>query len=153
MSEPFGYFITWTTYGTWLPGDERGWVIDGTPGIQPPDEKIRKDAIRNLKHPPVVLSSEQRQIVDRTIREVCEFRQWRIHALNVRTNHVHLVLSADKHPDDVMNQLKAWCSRRLNELAPSHGSKHKWWTTHGSTKWLFEQDYFHNAVNYVINLQ
>ena len=22
--EPIAYFITWTTYGTWLPGDERG---------------------------------------------------------------------------------------------------------------------------------
>ena len=22
--EPMAYFITWTTYGTWLPGDERG---------------------------------------------------------------------------------------------------------------------------------
>ncbi len=24
--EPLGYFLTWVTYGTWLPGDERGWV-------------------------------------------------------------------------------------------------------------------------------
>ena len=23
--EPLAYFLTWTTYGTWLPGDERGW--------------------------------------------------------------------------------------------------------------------------------
>jgi hypothetical protein len=22
--EPLAYFLTWTTYGTWLPGDERG---------------------------------------------------------------------------------------------------------------------------------
>jgi hypothetical protein len=24
--EPLGYFITWTCYGTWLPGDDRGWT-------------------------------------------------------------------------------------------------------------------------------
>jgi hypothetical protein len=24
--EPLAYFPTWTTYGAWLPGDERGWV-------------------------------------------------------------------------------------------------------------------------------
>ena len=27
--EPIAYFITWTTYGTWLPGDERGWSRKG----------------------------------------------------------------------------------------------------------------------------
>jgi hypothetical protein len=26
MPEPLAYFFTWSTYGTWLPGDERGWV-------------------------------------------------------------------------------------------------------------------------------
>jgi hypothetical protein len=24
--DPIGYFLTWVTYGTWLPGDARGWV-------------------------------------------------------------------------------------------------------------------------------
>ena len=23
---PLAYFLTWPTYGTWLPGDERGWT-------------------------------------------------------------------------------------------------------------------------------
>ena len=27
--EPIAYLITWTTYGTWLSGDERGWVKRG----------------------------------------------------------------------------------------------------------------------------
>jgi hypothetical protein len=26
MDDPIGYFLTWVTYGTWLPGDPRGWV-------------------------------------------------------------------------------------------------------------------------------
>ena len=26
MDDPIGYFLTWVTYGTWLPGDARGWV-------------------------------------------------------------------------------------------------------------------------------
>jgi hypothetical protein len=25
-SDPLAYFITWTCYGTWLPGDDRGWT-------------------------------------------------------------------------------------------------------------------------------
>ncbi len=27
MRDPIAFFITWPTYGTWLPGDERGWVV------------------------------------------------------------------------------------------------------------------------------
>ena len=26
MEETLAYFLTWTTYGSWLPGDERNWV-------------------------------------------------------------------------------------------------------------------------------
>ena len=26
MIEPLGLFLTWGTYGAWLPGDARGWV-------------------------------------------------------------------------------------------------------------------------------
>ena len=33
---PLAWFITWTTYGTWLPGDDRGWTERGK-GSQLPD--------------------------------------------------------------------------------------------------------------------
>ena len=26
LPDPLAYFLTWSTYGTWLPGDERGWI-------------------------------------------------------------------------------------------------------------------------------
>jgi hypothetical protein len=26
VDDPLGFFLTWVTYGTWLPGDARGWV-------------------------------------------------------------------------------------------------------------------------------
>jgi len=25
MDDPLAFFLTWTKYGSWLPGDERGW--------------------------------------------------------------------------------------------------------------------------------
>ena len=37
MSDMVGYMLTWTTYGTWLQGDERGWVkalaVDAAPSL------------------------------------------------------------------------------------------------------------------------
>ena len=35
--EPLAYFLTWTTYGTWLPGDERGWNRKVNPKSIPPN--------------------------------------------------------------------------------------------------------------------
>ncbi len=29
MGKTLGYMITWTTYGTWLQGDKRGYVKEG----------------------------------------------------------------------------------------------------------------------------
>ena len=40
---------------------------------------------------------------------------WRLHALTVRTNHVHAVVSADEAPEKVMTNFKIWATRRLRE--------------------------------------
>ena len=156
MSEPVGFFITWTTYGTWLPGDRRGWVASDEPGVRAADAAREDAARRRMSARPVVLDSRQRRVVETTIRRHCEMRSWELHAVNVRTNHVHLVLSADAMPETVMGQLKAWCARRLNEAQASDGSvtrKTHWWTEHGSTQWINDQDGLHNAIEYVLEGQ
>ena len=43
MDDPLALFLTSTTYGSWLPGDERGWVEK--PGrSREPDAKREQDA-------------------------------------------------------------------------------------------------------------
>src|ERR671935_1584540 len=83
MAEPLAYFLTWTTYGTWLPGDERGWVAK--PGqIQPGDWQTELDNAGRMSEPSFQLTSEQRQIVAKTIAEHCRIRAWTLHAVNCR---------------------------------------------------------------------
>jgi REP element-mobilizing transposase RayT len=103
-----------------------------------------------MTQPPVVLTGEQRAIVERTIREVIAYRGWTLHAINVRTNHIHVVVTAERNPETVMEQLKAWCSRRLSEHI---GHKQKWWTEHGSTKWITDDEYLASAIHYVSEMQ
>jgi hypothetical protein len=38
------YFITWTTYGTWLPGDFRGWIKKNFNGVQRPNVKLEQES-------------------------------------------------------------------------------------------------------------
>jgi REP element-mobilizing transposase RayT len=156
---PLAYLITWTTYGTWLPGDERGWVESGKSGVQEPNFDREILASRIMADEPVRLNSLQRDSVEQTIRRHCCIRKWHLHAVNVRTNHVHVVVTADRKPEEVMSQFKAWCSRTLSDLAglkekvAKKAGRRRWWTEHGSTKWINDEKYLANAIRYVNELQ
>jgi REP element-mobilizing transposase RayT len=150
------YFLSWHTYGTWLPGDERGWV-DGSANAEMPvwssDYFRRMVSGERMALPPVTLSLEQRRVVEQTAKEVCEHRRWQLCAVNCRTNHVHVVLmTTDCSPEKAMNSLKSWFSRRLNELAP-HCARRQWWVRHGSTRYLNTEEAVRGAVDYVLNGQ
>jgi REP element-mobilizing transposase RayT len=149
------YHITWTTYGTWLSGDARGWVRWGEFGIKPPDPEWERDARERMAEAAVLLSDEQRSIVEQTIRDHCRIRGWLLRAVNVRTNHVHVVVTANREAVEVMNQLKAWCSRKLSDaaglvgpVAKKAGRRH-WFTEGGDKQTIDTEDYFANAIRYV----
>ena len=92
-----------------------------------------------------------RDIVDGTIRHHCAIRQWQLHSVNARTNHVHVVVSASGfRPETVRNQLKAWCTRLLKPIA---GDRHRFWTEGGSSLWLNEEDALEQAILYVRDAQ
>ncbi|MFH1108023.1 MAG: hypothetical protein V1790_02330 [Planctomycetota bacterium] len=156
MSDPLAYLLTWTCYGTWLHGDDRGSVDDEhrTPGAPflPPDAIRNRAEIKQLRHPPVELKGPARQIVADTIRAHRERRNWDLLALNVRTNHVHAVLACGLHADGALRELKAWTTRRLREAGyvPREAPV---WTHHGSTRYLWKQRSVNAAVEYVAEHQ
>src|SRR5262245_38111512 len=111
------YFSTWTTYGAWLPGDIRGWYQRGC-GLRKPDALIRFEAALRMVESPVKLNHVQRELVHQAIVSHCGLRAWTLHAVNCRSNHVHVVVTAPGRPVDLpREQFKAWCTRRLREQA------------------------------------
>jgi len=152
MDFPLAYLLTWTTYGTWLSGDRRTSVTHhnnkpGTP-YSPADAVVTAAVRATMKHDPLYLSLDMRGCVDRTIRDHCEYRQWKLHAVNARSNHVHAVLSAALEPESVMAQLKAWSTRRLREASFVEIDRQVW-TKHGSTRYLWDDKAIHDASRYV----
>lgn len=145
------YFITWTTYGTWLPGDARGSVgtnnIPGHP-YDLSDPQRYASARENMASEPFLLSSTQRAFVEKVLREHSEFRGWRLHAVNVRSNHVHLVISSNAPPEEVMGKLKSRVSRKLHEAGVA--SEQRIWTRHGSTRYLDSPVSLQRAIEYVL---
>jgi REP element-mobilizing transposase RayT len=143
-------FITWTTYGTWLPGDERGWVLKGNPGVQSGIPELYRASQQQMTEQAVVFSQSQRRMVDATIRKHCEIRHWNLLALNVRTNHIHLVVKADVSGWEVMKQLKSWATRALQSTEPK---RKRWWTRRGYVRYLEDDDAIENAVRYTLEGQ
>jgi REP element-mobilizing transposase RayT len=157
MAFPRAYFLTWTTYGTWLHGDERGSVDDEhnvykTPYAPPNADRVMRHFGR-LVNQPVLMDGNTRRIVHETIFAHCGIRGWTIKALNVRTNHVHLVVSCGRvDPDTVMRQLKAWCTRRLREAGLA-GPQADVWTEDGSKRYLWDEESVKGACTYVVHEQ
>jgi hypothetical protein len=158
MGDPLAYFLTWTCYGTWLPGDERGWVQK--PGrFQPPNPRLEAIARSLLKEDPCELNTEQRGLVEKIIAKHCAIRGWHLHIARCRTNHVHVVVTAPIEPEDVRDQFKAWCTRHLKDQQragradPSQAVRENWWTERGSARWLNDEQSLIDAIVYVRDCQ
>ena len=150
---PLAYFISFRAYGTWLHGDMRG-SIDrfrnqyGSPYIQPNDRWYRHNK-EQLKTIPLILGAPERRCVKTAIRETCEIRKWDLLALNVRTNHVHAVVTANRDPEIVLNAFKANATRELRErnLWPHDFSP---WVRKGSKRRLWNERSVAMAIDYVL---
>ena len=147
------FFITWTIYGTWLPGDQRGWAKKKVWGVQQPNPELEQACRERMTDDAVILTWEQRQMVDAVIVEHCRIRRWTLHARNVRTNHAHVVITANCDGETVREQLKAWGSRRLSDHAGLPGSgkngRRRWWTEGGDIEGIETQEQLDAAVRYV----
>ena len=145
--DPIGYFLTWVTYGTWLPGDVRGWV-EYRRGWQLPDPIREREANARMTENACFLTSLQRQAVEVQIAETCAHRGWTLHAVNCRSNHVHVVVTADvANPKKVRVGLKAWATRILKERFDS--GRENWWAERGSIRFLNNEDDLDAAILYV----
>ena len=154
--EPIAYLITFRTYGTWLPGDERGSVDKyhnkyGTP-YAVSSQRREAEHSKRLKSPPFVLNAKARKLVEFAIREVCAFRAWSLVALNVRTNHAHVVISGAASPAKMLNDLKSHTTRKLRENG-EWKFDHSPWVDKGSKRNLWNEHHVGAAQNYVLNEQ
>lgn len=105
-----------------------------------------------MHQPEYKLDEARRQVVLRTILEVAQHRKWKIWAVHVRTNHVHIVVSASAMPEKVMIDFKAWASRRLREAFGEDVDRDRW-TQHGSTRYLWNEIALAEKIVYVLDGQ
>jgi REP element-mobilizing transposase RayT len=158
------WLLTWRTYDTWLPGDERGFVdpivddagkrvihnVPGTP-LDSDNPRLRGYAERIMKGAPVYLTAKQAAPLLEQLQETAAHRGWELLAVAILANHVHLVVgvAGDPDPADLLRDFKSYGSRRLNQLGkkPLNGS---WWAESGSRRVLKTELSLRAAIRYVL---
>ena len=102
-----------------------------------------------------ILDREQRTLVEQTIEDHCRIRGWELHAVNCRSSHVHVVLTAAVSPAEAREQLKAWSTRRLKERDRQRlqAERKNWWAERGSGRFINDEAGLENVIHYVRDLQ
>jgi REP element-mobilizing transposase RayT len=153
---PLAYFTTFSCYGAHLHGQESTSVDRkhnkyGAPHL-PPDEQRRQLSAKNMNQNQYILDNNRARIVLDAIIKTSIHWQWNLMAVHVRSTHVHVVIGALDYPEKIMNALKSYASRALNE-AGFETSKHKRWSRHGSTRYVWKVEELANAIQYVLHEQ
>jgi REP element-mobilizing transposase RayT len=142
------WLITWTTYGSWLPGDSRGFVgrtrgpdghkvIHNTPGTEYDDTlpPLRNYAGSILKCAPIFLQKPHAEALAEQFHETANHRGWCLVAVAIMPDHIHLIVGMDDdpEPEEILKAFKAYASRKLNRQWGKPASE-TWWTESGSRR-------------------
>ncbi len=155
--------VTWTTYGTWLPGDQRGFVscvpsaesphpIHNRPGesYDADDPQSLASATERLQGTLVYLNRDHAEVALMAIAGVCGRHGIEPLAVAVMANHVHVLCQTERTKGELLKLFKGGVSHALNarfelESAP------RWFTTGGSVRYSKSRGDLTTAIEYVKN--
>lgn len=151
---PLAYLITVRTYGTWLHGDERLTVDRHGLNVygrrrRAPNPKLENIMRQNMERDPVVLNEKQRDAVRDAIKDVCKHRGYDLRAVNVLTNHFHVVVAAQLRPEPIADAFKSYSTRRLRETGLI-GDQVRPWARGKSRRYLWKPKHVLRAIDYVL---
>ena len=144
MPNTLGYMLTWTTYGTWLQGDARGYVNNGKICSENICLRIANETSKTQSS--IRLSDSQRQLIKEAILNKAESVRQAVHALTVRKDHVHLVVGYTPVPIPKIAAIyKAAARMALKE----YGFQGKLWTKGYDKRFCFDAETLKRRIKYV----
>ena len=164
MSRAVGYLLTWTTYGTWMRGDARGYVgetlqPDGSvlPRVNEPGKNYSADDsltlttdLARLKNRPVLLGQSEATVVAEALVELSRRRAYMIRSAAVMSDHVHVAMDAE--PEEARWAIRRFKSITAVRLSQRFGSPSgRWWTREGSKRIKESRSAYEAAIRYVAN--
>ena len=139
------YLYTYHSYRSWMPDNPRGYVRRGE-GLQPPDEEMAAQYIRNAAHAEFKFDELMRRVIVRTARDLCEKRGWRLHQIHVIPSHVHVLVSWPDVQDwkRIRNTLKRHFGKDISKALDRPGP---WFSRGASRKRVRDRQHFDYLMN------
>ncbi len=146
MPKTLGYMLTWTTYGTWLQGDARGYVKNGK--IFPGDKLLQASNVSRLCDSPINLSAAQRLAVRAAILTEADKLGQKILALSVASNHIHLVAGYIPKP---IGRVVSHYKNAARFALRITGGTDRWWSKGYDKRYCFDKCSLQSRIAYVIS--
>jgi REP element-mobilizing transposase RayT len=144
MAKTLGYMITFTTYGTWLQGDERGFVKDGK--TYDANQSLADSNKQKLAKNPVKLSKNNRAIAAKAIFEKANRIDQKILALAVCSNHVHIVVDYVPIP---MGKIVSYYKNAAQISLRKAGLAGRIWTKGFDKRYCFDEQALKSRIDYI----
>lgn len=144
MVKTLGYMVTWTTYGSWLQGDERGYVKDGKI-LGGAAQLVKANKSRQVRGA-VKLNKVQRETVKEAIEKAAQRVGQAVYAIAVCRNHVHMVVGYNKKPVEDMVR----CYKNAGYFAlRGSGFLGRVWTKGYDKRYCFDEESLGARIDYV----
>ena len=151
QSFPLAYHITLHTYGSWVPGDSRGWHRrgDGPRSIARPGVAALEGYARELQRDPTVVltASMSRAIID-SITTLSRTRGWRLYAAATVASHLHAVVGAPLMAVPLIQEIREESVRCLGGQGLCDDSR-RFWSQGGHFSTIHTMAQLGHAVEYV----
>lgn len=149
------WHITWGTYATRLHGGPRPTVDKqhNERGAKFISRNTVREAIAEstLSFSPVILSRDQRRLVESELPAICERGGWTYRIGAAGSDHVHLLCDVIPavHGEKVRRLVKRWLGEELSVCwrLPEGAT---WWAEEGSNKVVHDESYLNNAYQYIL---
>ena len=100
-----------------------------------------------------LLDAKMRETVLQSMMKTARYLCWKMFAIHVRTNHVHLVLQSNTSKEETMGKLKQYATKDLKKYHPELLLRHQFWSRHASTKNVWAPESLFPVLYYVIKEQ
>ena len=138
------YMLTWTTYGSWVQGDDRGWMKKGK--LYTATQALENANRKQMKNKPVTLTKIQRSLATQSILEKAKELEQEIFALSVQSNHVHIVA---KKIDLAAGRVVSYYKNVARICLQDKGFKGKLWTSGFDKRYCMSTEELKMKIDYV----
>ena len=144
MAKTLGYMVTWTTYGTWLQGDERGYVKKGK--VLVANRSLRKVNVANQAAKMVKLTRQEQEIVRKAIESEAARLRREIYSMAICYNHVHIVLN---YTGETIELFVGRCKNSARVALQANGFSGRVWTRGYDKRYCFDEKSLNDRIDYV----